>query len=110
MSIADTANNVRAWINAMPGPEAKPTLHVIGEIDTPSPCTLIVTSGAGYQFTNPPTYSMSIAFASPPEGCAAQVTRKEFHHADANVAPIACRVVVRFPDHSSVEIQAGVAV
>ncbi len=27
----------QAWINAMPGPGAKPTLHIKGEVDMPTP-------------------------------------------------------------------------
>jgi len=27
----------QAWISAMPGPDAKPTLHIQGEVDMPTP-------------------------------------------------------------------------
>ena len=62
----------QAWINAMPGPDAKPMLIVIGEVDMPTPgYTIAITLGPMDRMMPPGQYLDLSATA--PDGMVAQV-------------------------------------
>ena len=61
-----------AWVNAMPGPDMKPTLHVAGEIDLPTPgYTIAWREGMADRSAMP--VQRLILTATPPDGMVTQV-------------------------------------
>ncbi len=65
-----------AWINAMPGPGAKPTLHITGEVDLPTPGYKLELIPGPADRRNTPGQRFSLA-AAKPEGIVAQVVTTE---------------------------------
>jgi hypothetical protein len=70
------SRNWHAWVDAMPGPDSKMTLHVVGEVDMPTP---------GYSFewregiadkSATPVQRLMLT-ATPPDGMIAQVITTE---------------------------------
>lgn len=61
-----------AYINAMPGPGAKPTLHISGEVDLPTPGFKVELIAGPADRMMPPGQRFSLA-ATKPEGMVAQV-------------------------------------
>lgn len=61
-----------AWINAMPGPGAKPTLHITGEVDLPTPGFKLELIEGPMDRMMPPGQRFSLA-ATKPDGMVAQV-------------------------------------
>ena len=93
-----------AWINAMPGPDAEPTLIVTGEIDLPTPdYTIEITLGPADRMMPPGQY-LDLA-ASAPDGMVAQVvTPTPVRFETRAVYPEYRKVVVRCGDTLLAEI------
>ncbi|WP_428408055.1 hypothetical protein [Hyphococcus sp.] len=70
------SRNWSAWVNAMPGPDAKLTLHVTGEIDLPTPGYDIAWEPGIADRSMTPVQRLMLT-ATPPEGMAAQVFTTE---------------------------------
>ena len=66
------SSNWQAWVNAMPGPDATPTLHVTGEIVLPTPGYTIDWQLGALDRMLPPGQRLSIS-TTPPDGMVAQV-------------------------------------
>ncbi|WP_375207202.1 hypothetical protein [Hyphococcus sp.] len=65
-----------AWVNAMPGPDAKLTLHVAGEIDLPTP-GYDISWQAGMADRSMTPVQRLILNLTPPDGMVAQVITTE---------------------------------
>ena len=61
-----------AWINAMPGPGARPTLHITGEVDLPTPGYTVELIAGPADRMMPPGQRFSLV-AMGPEDMVAQV-------------------------------------
>ncbi|MCB2048965.1 MAG: hypothetical protein KDE32_12180 [Novosphingobium sp.] len=61
-----------AYINAMPGPGAKPSLNISGEVDLPTPGFTVELIAGPADRMMPPGQRFSLV-AKPPEGMVAQV-------------------------------------
>lgn len=64
--------NWQAWVDTMPGPDAKPTLHVTGEVVLPTPGYEITWSMGALDRRQPPAQRLKLSTA-PPDGMVAQV-------------------------------------
>ena len=62
----------QAWINVMPGPNAKPTLHIQGEVDMPTPGWSVELIGGPADRMNPPGLRFRLE-AEKPHGMVTQV-------------------------------------
>ncbi len=70
------SRNWSAWVNAMPGPDAKLTLHVAGEIDLPTPGYNISWQEGMADRSMTPVQRLMLT-ATPPDGMVAQVITTE---------------------------------
>ena len=70
------SRNWSAWVNAMPGPDAKLTLHVTGEIDLPTPGYEVSWEEGMADRSMTPVQRL-ILTATPPDGMVAQVVTAE---------------------------------
>lgn len=70
------SRNWTAWVNAMPGPDMKPALHVAGEIDLPTPGYTISWREGMADRSAMPVQRLMLT-ATPPGGMAAQVVTTE---------------------------------
>lgn len=61
-----------AWINAMPGPDASPTLHVKGEVDLPTPGYEVTLTLGAADRSMTPVQQVNLS-ATPPDGMVTQV-------------------------------------
>lgn len=93
-----------AWIDAMPGPDAKRTLHVRGLVDLPTPGFAPVwTVGPADRHAIPKQY-FDLAF-TPPDGMVAQViTTVEVHFETPAIYPQYRGLVIRCGDAVLAEI------
>ncbi len=66
------SRNWQAWVNAMPGPDAQPTLHVTGEVDLPTPGYTIEWQLGALDRMQPPGQRLTLS-ATPPDGMVTQV-------------------------------------
>ncbi|WDI32038.1 hypothetical protein PUV54_02390 [Hyphococcus flavus] len=66
----------KAWVNAMPGPDAQRTLIVMGEVDTPTPGYTFEWSVGVADRSAIPMQRLHLT-ATPPDGMAAQVITTE---------------------------------
>ncbi len=66
------SRNWQAWVNAMPGPDATPTLHVTGEIVLPTPGYTIEWQLGALDRMLPPGQRLSFTTIAP-EGMVTQV-------------------------------------
>ena len=66
------SSNWQAWVDAMPGPDATPTLHVTGEIVLPTPGYTIEWQMGALDRMQPPGQRLSIS-TTPPDGMVTQV-------------------------------------
>lgn len=74
--------HVKAWVNAMP--MGKPSLHVIGTIEAPTPCHKTTTMHAGDSRKNPPDYLLKVETTTTPGQCIQKVHPVAFHHVADN--------------------------
>lgn len=65
-----------AWVNAMPGPDAKLTLHVTGEIDLPTPGYKIYWQAGMADRSMTPVQRLMLNL-TPPDGTVIQMTTTE---------------------------------
>lgn len=70
------SRNWSAWVNAMPGPDAKITLHVTGEIDLPTPGYEISWQAGMADRSMTPVQRLMLTL-TPPDGMVAQVITTE---------------------------------
>ncbi|WP_375200992.1 hypothetical protein [Hyphococcus sp.] len=70
------ARNWSAWVNAMPGPDAKPMLHVAGDVDLPTPGYDIAWQEGMADRSATPVQRLMLTL-TPPDGMAAQVVTTE---------------------------------
>ncbi len=66
------SRNWQAWVDAMPGPNATPTLHVTGEVDLPTPGYQITWRLGALDRMQPPGQRL-IMETTPADGMVAQV-------------------------------------
>jgi hypothetical protein len=65
-----------AWVNTMPGTHPRRTLHVVGTVNTPTPChepKLVKDPGA---VTTPEVFSLKVEYTVPKEKCGQQISHK----------------------------------
>lgn len=70
------SRNWTAWVNAMPGPDAKPTLHVTGDVDMPTPGYAFEWREGMADRSAMPVQRLMLT-ATPPDGMVAQVLTTE---------------------------------
>ena len=66
------SRNWQAWVNAMPGPDAQPTLHVTGDVDLPTPGYTIEWRLGALDRMQPPGQRLVLS-TTPPDGIVTQV-------------------------------------
>ncbi len=66
------SGNWQAWVDKMPGPDAKPTLHVTGEVVLPTPGYEITWTMGALDRRQPPAQRLKVS-TTPPDGMVAQV-------------------------------------
>ena len=72
----------QAWISAMPGPGSKPTLHIQGTVDMPTPGYTVELVGGSADRMQPPGLRFQLE-ATPPDGMTTQViTSTEVRYAE----------------------------
>ena len=62
-----------AWINAMPGPDASPTLHVKGEVDLPTPGYEVTLTLGAADRSMTPVQQVNLSATPPEDGMVTQV-------------------------------------
>ena len=70
------SRNWTAWVNAMPGPDASPTLHVTGDVDMPTPGFVFEWREGIADRSATPVQRLTLT-ATPPDGMVAQVLTTE---------------------------------
>ena len=70
------SRNWSAWVNAMPGPDAKLTLHVTGEVDLPTPGYEVSWREGMADRSATPVQRLMLTL-TPPEGMVTQVITTE---------------------------------
>lgn len=77
----------QAWISAMPGPDAKRTLHITGSVDMPTPGYSVKLVGGPADRMQPPGLRFQLE-ATPPDGMATQViTPTEVNYSEETPYP-----------------------
>ena len=70
------SRNWHAWIDAMPGPDSNPALHVSGEVDMPTPGYRFEWREGAADRSATPVQRLMLT-ATPPDGMVAQVITTE---------------------------------
>ncbi len=70
------SRNWHAWVDAMPGPDSRHTLHVSGEVDMPTPGYAFEWRVGAADRSATPVQRLLLT-ATPPDGMAAQVITTE---------------------------------
>ena len=77
----------QAWISAMPGPDAKRTLHITGSVDMPTPGYSVKLVGGPADRMQPPGLRFQLE-ATPPDGMVTQViTPTEVNYSEPTPYP-----------------------
>lgn len=76
--------HVKAWVNRMP--VGKPSLHVVGTIEAPTPCHTATTTHTGDTRKNPPDYLLKVETKGAPGNCMQKIHPVAFHHVVPNYA------------------------
>ena len=77
---------VVAWVNKMPGPGAKPSLHIMGRIVTATPCYDASVAFDGDKKTNPPIGMFAVSVKQRPGICVQCIAEVPFRYDDPNYA------------------------
>ncbi|GAB5347345.1 hypothetical protein [Alteriqipengyuania sp. 357] len=95
----------QAWINMMPGPNAKPTLHIQGEVDMPTPGWSVELIGGPADRMQPPGLRFRLE-AEKPDGMTMQViTPTEVRYAETTPYSQIRQIIVTCGDEALVTIE-----
>ncbi|MBB3032651.1 hypothetical protein [Alteriqipengyuania lutimaris] len=90
----------QAWIDTMPGPGAKPTLHITGEVDMPTPGWSVELIGGPADRMNPPGLRFRLE-AEKPDGMTMQViTPTEVRYAETTPYSAIRQIVITCGDEA----------
>lgn len=70
--------HVKAWVDKMP--VGKPSLHVVGTIEAPTPCHTATTTHTGDTKKKPPDYLLQVETRAASGNCIQKVHPVSFHH------------------------------
>ena len=94
----------QAWINAMPGPNARRTLHIVGEVDMPTPGYSVRLVEGPADRAQPPGLRFRLE-ATPPDGMVTQViTPTEVRYAQPTPYSQIREIIIGCGDETLVKI------
>jgi hypothetical protein len=100
--------DVVAWVNRMPGPGARPSLHIVGRIVTATPCHDASAQFTGDSKSNPPLGMFKVTVTQRPGICIQCIAEVPFRYDDPNYSGTYASIEVS-SDHDKKTIQVGTA-